>query len=177
MQLHVIIAQRLCDYPRQYGLEDLGSMTEYDDEANPDFRIDTLAKVRTMIGIEYDCAACLTLEVDEAEIIPFLSEEAQKEALSSPRGLHGNPLGLTVLFGKRKGAYEGEFGLEAVASMTEHDIDANPDYLPMKLTEALESGGFEQLGFVELEVDEDEVQDILYPERRPLAAKVIGVAT
>ena len=170
MELYVILAQRKCDYPGEFGLEDLGSMTEYDHEANDAYLAETLEKARA--SGEFDRLACITLDVDEEQIRTLLAGQERTERVSLTDVM--NPLGLTVLFGQRTGSYPGEYGLEAIASMTDYDVDANPDYLAEQKHEAQASDDFDVIGFVDLEVDEDAVRSILYPEAKSLSAAVLG---
>lgn len=79
---------------------------------------------------------------------------------------------LHVLIGQRKQRYEGEYGLEALACMTEYDVDANGEYLPAEERKAVDGGEFEALRVVKLEVSEKEVRAVLFPENTPIHAAV-----
>jgi hypothetical protein len=80
---------------------------------------------------------------------------------------------LYVLFAQRKERYEGQYGLEALAVMTEYDADANPDYLAEQKSLALKTDDFDSLEIVTIRVHENEVYSILYPERKEIEGNVI----
>lgn len=77
-----------------------------------------------------------------------------------------------LLIGQRKQRYEGEYGLEALACMTEHDHEENPDYLPQEQQKTSAGGEFDRVGIVTLSASEKEIRAILYPENRPIPAEV-----
>lgn len=79
-----------------------------------------------------------------------------------------------VLFAQRVERYEGEYGLEALAVMSEADQDSNPDYLPGALKSNRDTGEFSALAIVTLEVSREQIRKILFPEAVPVAAKVVG---
>lgn len=78
-----------------------------------------------------------------------------------------------VLFAQRKGSYSDQYGLEALAVMSEADMDENSDYLPTTLEENRVSGEFESLGIVTLEASEAEIRRRLEPEKSPVLAAVL----
>ena len=169
MLLHLLIGQRHEAYPGQYGIEDLGAMTEYDAESNPEYLRDREAEMRG--SGEFDRLSWISAEVDEDAVDARL---ARADALA-PGGLDApaGGVGFRVLFGRRRGSYPGEFGLEAVASMDEYGLDGNPDYLTEQADAAVDSGEYAVLGFVDLSLELAPVRAILYPEARPLAATLI----
>lgn len=69
-----------------------------------------------------------------------------------------------VLFGQRVQRYPGQYGLEALACMTEHDQEENHEYLPIELEKARAGREFESLAIVALDVREGEIRKILSPE-------------
>ena len=77
-----------------------------------------------------------------------------------------------VLMAQRKENYPGQYDLEALAVMSEADEDANPDYLPDTLESNRETGEFEALAIVTLEVDRKAITNILFPAADPVPAKV-----
>lgn len=80
---------------------------------------------------------------------------------------------ISILIAQRKQSYPGQYGLEALACMTEHDIEENAEYLSDALESNRQSGDFESLAIVTLDVREGEVRKILQPESTVLEAKVI----
>ena len=78
-----------------------------------------------------------------------------------------------VLFAQRKERYAGEYGLEALAVMTEHDYDGNPDYLGEQFEQHQATKEFTALAIVDLEVDEAAIRKILQPSGA-VPAKVVG---
>ncbi len=80
---------------------------------------------------------------------------------------------VSVLFAQRKERYNGEYGLEAIACMTEHDEEANPSYLPDTLEQNRQSGDFKSLAIVTLNVSEADVRKILQPESTEVSAEVL----
>ena len=81
---------------------------------------------------------------------------------------------LYVLFAQRKEKYEGQYGLEALEVMTEYDVDENPDHLTKKRKINLNINEFDAVEIVTIEVDENSVYEILYPERKEIEGKVIN---
>lgn len=77
-----------------------------------------------------------------------------------------------VLLGQRKERYKGEYGLEALTCMTEHDQENNPDYLPEQLEKYEATHEFDALAVVRLQVDEDAIRRVLFPADTPVAATV-----
>ncbi|MFY0990896.1 hypothetical protein [Halomonas sp. C05BenzN] len=80
MLLHLLIGQRHQAYPGQYGIEDLGAMTEYDAESNPEYLRDREAEMRG--SSEFDRLAWISAEVDEDAVEARL---ARDDALASYR--------------------------------------------------------------------------------------------
>ena len=65
MKIIVLVAQRKCSFPGQYGEEALACMSEYEYSDNPDYLHDALAAHRN--SGEFDAAELITLKVpDEA---------------------------------------------------------------------------------------------------------------
>ena len=79
-----------------------------------------------------------------------------------------------VLFGQRVQRYEGEYDLEALAVMSQADLDSNPDYLPAELDTHRKAGEFAALAIVTLEVPRQQIREILFPAAAPVAARVVG---
>jgi hypothetical protein len=78
-----------------------------------------------------------------------------------------------VLFAQRKGSYSGQYGLEALAVMSEADMEANSDYLPTTLEENRRTGEFESLGIVTLWANEADILRRLEPDKSPVPAAVV----
>lgn len=74
---------------------------------------------------------------------------------------------LHILFAQRKQRYAGEYGPEALASMTEYEYSDNPDYLPLQQAEYEKSGEFERLQIITLKTDEEAILQRLFPESMP----------
>lgn len=169
MDFHILIAQRKESYEGEYGLEDLGSMTEYEESDNPAYLPDTEAEMRAT-G-EFDRMARITIELDEDAIKARLEQDEPLAWQDTPQPKE--QLGVRVLFGVRKGTYAGQYGLESFASMDEYGVDANPDYLLDKAKEAVESKEFASLGFVDIGIDSAQLKAILYPEAKPVSASLL----
>lgn len=70
---------------------------------------------------------------------------------------------LHVLFEQRVCRFEGEYGVEALACLTEYDLEDNPDYLKKKYERYWGSKQFEALAVIDLEVSEADILKILRP--------------
>lgn len=70
---------------------------------------------------------------------------------------------LFVLLGQRIERYPGQYGLEALAVMTEYDTDANPEYLPEQKRRYDGVGEFTKTEIITLSVDEKLVREVLFP--------------
>lgn len=173
MYLHILIGQRREDYPGQYGLEDLGSMTEYDVDVNPAYLRDREVEIRS--SGEFDRLAWVRAEVDEDAVDAELARDDALEPdwIATP----AKGFGIRFLFGRRRGHYPGEYGLESVASMDEYGLEHNPDYLAEQADAAVVSREFAALGFVDLSLELAAVRAILYPEDRPLPATLLTGGT
>jgi hypothetical protein len=79
---------------------------------------------------------------------------------------------LFVLMAQRKERYEGEYGLEALAVMSEADDEGNPDYLRDKLKEHKSGTEFEAVAIIRLTVSEAAIHAVLFPESRAIEATV-----
>lgn len=79
-----------------------------------------------------------------------------------------------VLFGQRKGRYPGQYGIEALAVMSEADAEDNRDYLAKEMHKAEESGDFDGLAIATLEVSGAAVRKLLFPRQEPILAAVVG---
>lgn len=79
-----------------------------------------------------------------------------------------------VLFGQRKGQYEGEYGLEAIECMSEYELGDNPGYMHERQEKFGADGDFEALALVDLEVDEAAIRAIMYPGSVAIPVKVLG---
>lgn len=81
---------------------------------------------------------------------------------------------LLVVMAQRKERYVGEYAPEALAVMTEHDNDDNPDYLRDVLAENRASDEFAAVELVRLRVDDAALNAALFPQRKPIAAAVVS---
>lgn len=81
---------------------------------------------------------------------------------------------LYVLFGQRKERFPGEYKPEALAVMDEWGQSDNPEYLELKETEARDSGEFESVAVVAMEVDGAAVEGRLRPAKPVLQAQIFG---
>ena len=61
MEIRIILAQRKCSYPGQYGPETLGCASEYEYDENPDYLNDILKKSRE--SDEFDAVELVSLSV------------------------------------------------------------------------------------------------------------------
>lgn len=60
-----------------------------------------------------------------------------------------------VLIAQRKESYPGEYALEDLGSATEHDADNNGEYMPDTEEKAHDSGDFDRLAWITVEMEED----------------------
>lgn len=81
-------------------------------------------------------------------------------------------MNLYVVFGQRKESYPGEYGVEALAVMTEYDAEANESYLDEKVAEYRASNEFENVQKVCLNVSEKEIMKLLRPAAFAVPAQV-----
>lgn len=79
-----------------------------------------------------------------------------------------------VLFGQRKETYPGEYGPECLAVMSGYDNDENPGYLRQEQAKHEESGEFEALHVIPLNVVEARIMEILRPSLAPVPAAVVN---
>lgn len=75
MEIIVVMAQRKCDYPGQYGPEALACMSEYEFSDNPGYLHD--ARLENMDTGEFDAVELVTLKVPDGEIDRRLSRERE----------------------------------------------------------------------------------------------------
>ena len=80
---------------------------------------------------------------------------------------------IKVLFAQRQENYEGEYGLEALACMSEHEFEENPDYLKDQLKSHEQQGDFSALSVIEMEVDEASIRAIMFPAHVVIPAVVV----
>ncbi len=78
-----------------------------------------------------------------------------------------------VLFGQRECRYPGEFATEALVCMDECGNSENPDYLIEEQEKYEQSGDFDRLAVVCLEVKSSSIEAALYPERIAYPAEVV----
>lgn len=81
---------------------------------------------------------------------------------------------LFVLFAQRKERYPGEYGLEAVAVATEHDLGENESYLEAQKAKADADSEYEATAIVRLKVDGHRILQLLRPSAAPLDAEILG---
>ena len=82
-------------------------------------------------------------------------------------------MNLYVLFGQRICSHPGEYALEALACATQADMDGNPDYIPEQEAKYTASKEFDRLAVITLNVSENDIRAIMYPENKPVAATVV----
>jgi hypothetical protein len=80
-----------------------------------------------------------------------------------------------VVVAQRKCAYQGEYGIEAIACMSEYEYSDNPEYLKGELVKARKSGEFDSVEIVELDVNEKDLTAILFPAHKAVNAAVAGL--
>lgn len=79
---------------------------------------------------------------------------------------------LFVLMAQRKERYEGQYGFEALACMSEAGQEENTEYLQEALAENRATGEFEAIAIVKLEMRGSDIRAALYPANKAIAAKV-----
>lgn len=80
---------------------------------------------------------------------------------------------LYVLYAQRKCRYPGEYGLEALACMSDNELSENPGYLLEQRDINLNSDQFDSVEIVELNVGEADVRGILFPAHKSVEASVV----
>lgn len=70
---------------------------------------------------------------------------------------------LFVIMAQRKERYLGEHGPEALEVMSEYDNDENGEFLPEMLDKHRNSGHFENVRLITIEVNEDQIMRVLRP--------------
>ena len=80
---------------------------------------------------------------------------------------------LYVIIGKRKESYPGEYGIEALGSMTEYDADANFEWLESEAKKHRSTGEFYKVEVIKLEVSEKAIMDIINPHNKPIPAAIV----
>lgn len=83
---------------------------------------------------------------------------------------------VTVLFGQRKGQYEGEYGIDAIECISENELEENPGYMHERREKLEAEGDYEGLALIALEVDEAAIRAIMFPGASAIPATVIGQA-
>ncbi|KPM97622.1 hypothetical protein [Vibrio alginolyticus] len=68
---------------------------------------------------------------------------------------------IMVLFAQRKCAYDGEYAPECLEVMSEYDFEENTTFLKDKLQEAVDSGEFESVKVIPIEVPDDGIKGAL----------------
>lgn len=80
---------------------------------------------------------------------------------------------LYVLFAKRKEAYDGECGIEALNCATDYDLEENPDYLFKEQRHYQTQSDIASVEIVTLTVSGAEIEAILQPKHQTITAKVV----
>jgi hypothetical protein len=70
MKIHVVVGQRKCDYPGEYGIEALACMSGYEFSESPEYLMEELAKARQ--SNEFDSVEIVELGVSEKELRDIL---------------------------------------------------------------------------------------------------------
>ena len=79
---------------------------------------------------------------------------------------------IIVLMAQRKCSYPGQYGLEVLACMSEHEYRDNPDYLADALAASEGSGEFDAAELITLKVPDEEISSRLYPGHDPVQVEV-----
>lgn len=80
---------------------------------------------------------------------------------------------LLVLIGQRKERYVGEYAPEALAVIDGIGDEENPDYMRDELQKQTESGDFDALSVVRLNVSDNAIREALYPALKSIPATVV----
>ena len=80
---------------------------------------------------------------------------------------------ILVLMGQRQCRHDGQYAPEALACIDEYGDSENPDYLDGERLAAENSGDFDRLTVVTLDVSSDAIMAALYPEKAPIPATVV----
>jgi hypothetical protein len=78
-----------------------------------------------------------------------------------------------IVMAQRRGNYPGQYGLEALAVMSEADYEENPDWIENSVAENRSTGEFESIEIVTVEVSEAAIKKVLYPNREAIRATVV----
>ena len=81
---------------------------------------------------------------------------------------------LYVLYAQRKCRYPGEYGLEALACMSDNELSENPGYLDEQRDQYLKTDEFDKIEVIELNVSEADVRSILFPADKTVEASVVS---
>lgn len=78
-----------------------------------------------------------------------------------------------ILFGQRKGSYEGEYAPEVLDAIDEYGNDENPDFLKNKFADSEYSKEFSSLKIIDIQLDRTEIDKILNPENKTIQGKIV----
>lgn len=110
---------------------------------------------------------------DPAAVSALGKAIASNETLGCAVQRHKKTMDLLVVMGQRLARYEGEYGIEALAVMSEAEQSDNPQYLQDVLNRNKESGEFAAVSVLRLRVPESDVRAALFPEERIIEATVV----
>lgn len=169
MDIYFLVAQRKEDYHGQYAPEVLEALTEWEDEANPEFRPEKIEEYRA--GKEFDRLVWVQAEVDDkaVETQCRAGNGLEFRAAPQPEG----QLGIRLLMGIRADSYPGEHAPESLAVMDEYGIEINPEYLQEQAEEAQRGKEFEALGFIDVGLDMKSIRQRLYPENDAIPSSLL----
>ena len=81
---------------------------------------------------------------------------------------------LFVLIGQRKCRYESEYAPEALAVMDQFGMDDNPDYMDIEYKKYQKSDEFSELAVIPIKIPWDDVNAILFANRKVIKGKVLN---
>ena len=79
---------------------------------------------------------------------------------------------IIMVIAQRKCAYDGQYGPECLACMTEYEYSDNPAHIEDALANGIESGEFSSVQQITLNVDTAAIDAALFPNREPIPAAV-----
>jgi hypothetical protein len=75
-----------------------------------------------------------------------------------------------VIIAQRKCSYQGEYGIEALHCMSEHEYSENPQFLIDGLERHRANGEFDSVEIVDLDVSEQDLRAVLFPSKTVVAS-------
>ncbi len=79
---------------------------------------------------------------------------------------------IKILFGHRKENYEGEYAPEVLGAIDEYSHDNNPSWIIDQFRYYEQYKSFNVLKFIDIEVEDSDIMNALYPRTKIIGGKV-----